>query len=177
MPRGCLIRLQNQKRILKYLTGHEAWTRLRTRRVFAASHSFSTNHKSTITWIIYSTLRWDLIGNGTVSNIVDVRIAIRVRFDQSAPRWRFASLTRSLSVKFLSDKRSSLAILVLSGVKSASNCIKPCQRWIAMGLGDYSELRCCCLDAFRTGAQKRAGLSYLLQETRALLPPLDLLIS
>ncbi len=163
MPRGCLIRLQNQKIILKYLIGHEAWTRLRTRRVFAASHSFSTNHKST--WIIYSTLRWEWIGNGTVSNIVDVRIAIRVRFDQSAPRWRFAS------VKFLSDKRSTLAILVLSGVKSASNCIKTCQGWIAMGLGDYSELRRCCLD------ERKSAQSYLLQETRALLPPLDLLIS
>lgn len=176
MPRGCLIRLQNQKRILKYLPGHEAWMRLRTRRVFAASHSFSTNHKSTITWIIYSTLRWDLIGkwyrfkhrrcpNRDPSPVRSIGSQMKVR------------VARSLSVKFLSDKRSSLAILVLSGVKSASNCIKTCQRWIAMGLGDYSELRCCCLDAFRAGAHKRAGLSYLLQETRALLPPLDLLIS
>lgn len=40
-------------------------------------------------------------------------------------------------VKFQSDKRSSLAILFLSGVKSASNCIKTCHRWIAKGLGDY----------------------------------------
>lgn len=86
-------------------------------------------------------------------------------------------VVRTLAVKFLSNKRSSLAILFLSGVKSASNCIKTCHRWIAKGLGDYSALRCCCLDAFRARAQKRAGLSYLLQETRALLRPLDLLIS
>lgn len=126
------------------------------------------NHKSTITWIIYSTLRWDLSGNGTVSNIVGVRAPSPVRSIGSQMKVR---------VKFQSDKRSSLAILFLSGVKSASNCIKTCHRWIAKGLGDYSALRCCCLDAFRARAQKRAGLSYLLQETRALLPPLDLLIS
>lgn len=76
---------------------------LRTRRVFAASQSFSVKHKSTITSIIYSTLRWDLIGNGTVSNIVGVRIAIRVRFNLLPDECVARSLSSFYPIKLLSS--------------------------------------------------------------------------
>lgn len=78
---------------------------LRTRRVFAASQSFPVKHKSTIiiTPIIYSTLRWDLIGNGTVSNIVGVRIAIRVRFNLLPDECVARSLSSFYPIKLFSS--------------------------------------------------------------------------
>lgn len=122
-----------------------------------------TKKKYTIilTLIIYSRFRWHLIWNGTVSNIVGVRIAIRVRFNRLPDEGLRSFLSLSLSSFYPINAPAYLfsSCPKRESPQTALKRVTDGYKRVSVTLKLYNKRRC-CLDAFRAEAQKRTRLLY-----------------